>query len=265
MAWNRLKEGVYFLDSISSTLYNSMHTYKGWGLILESDDVSFPAVINNDIDSYLSTYGQIGLDVGYKKYGRRKLVFNLGTRVSSRWPSLVKTVTDAIHGKKKAIVRDCEPNYVYIGRCYVGSYVTTGGIGRIKIEVDAEPYKVARNSTPVEFTSSTDSFSYQYPGDYETPLNIYLEFAGYFYGDFNIACYNYSINGEKLYEISGYIPSSSSGRSFVIDGNRKMITSTDTYKVMYRFPVLYPGRTHYFRLTDMSPSKVRLFFDDRVI
>ena len=130
MPWNRIAEGVTFYTS-STTHF---HTYTDWGLIMESDNVTFPPV-SGVVDGWESLYGNSYTDFR-KKYGRRKLVFDFGkANVDSRWPALVSTITGAIHGKKCRVIRDCENTVYYIGRCNVTSYVTHLGIGKIRIEV----------------------------------------------------------------------------------------------------------------------------------
>lgn len=257
MAWSRLTEGIYFLDGISYALSLGIHTYNTWGLIMESDDVGFPELLNNDIDSYLSLQGQPSVDVNTLKYGRRKMVFSFGKKVTSRWPALVNTITEAIHGKKKVILRDCESTYGYIGRCYVRAYKTTRGIGKIQIEVDAEPYKIARNSTTVDFTDSPSSFTYDFDGKYETPVNIGMYFQSAFADTFALTCRNYSANGDILYEILGNI--TSGNYNPWISGSSKNVSFGGTYTVKYRFPVLYPGKRHHFTI-NRNPYKTSLEF-----
>ena len=272
MAWNRLAEGIRFLDSITSGLSYGYHTYSTWGLTMESDDVGFPDLLNNDIDSYISMLGIPSLDAKTKKYGRRKMTFNFGTKVSSRWPNLVNTITAAIHGQKKVIYRDCEPNYVYIGRCYVRAYAPTRGIGKIQIEVDAEPYKVARTSTTVDFTDPT-GFRYQYNGKYETPVTIGIYTPRYYSGgSMTLTCYNYSTSGEVFYKaiIENIGSSAFESTIFIRGGEKRFLFDRDysqqpTGKMEYRFPVLLPGKSHYFVFSGLTPSRAYLQFNDRMI
>lgn len=272
MAWSRLTEGIYFLDGISYALSLGIHTYNTWGLIMESDDVGFPELLNNDIDSYLSLQGQPSVDVNTLKYGRRKMVFSFGKKVTSRWPALVNTITEAIHGKKKVILRDCESTYGYIGRCYVRAYKTTRGIGKIQIEVDAEPYKVSRTLTTVDFTDTT-GFRYEYNGKYETPVTIEIYTPRYYSGgSMTVTCYNYSTSGKVFYKaIIENIGSSSFEATIGIQGEEKRFSFDNNYsqrptgKMEYRFPVLLPEKSHYFVISGLTPSRAYLSFRNRMI
>ena len=155
MSWNRISEGVTFYTAS----FTHFHTYTDWGLILESDNVSFPQV-SGVIDRWEEMYGRSFVDFR-KEYGRRKLIFDLGkSKVDSRWPALVSTITGTIHGKKCRVVRDCESTVYYIGRCNVTSYVTHLGIGKVRIEVDAEPFKTALSNVTASLDSTALKTSY---------------------------------------------------------------------------------------------------------
>ena len=254
MPWNRIAEGVTFYTN-STTHF---HTYTDWGLIMESDNVTFPPV-SGVVDGWESLYGDSYTDFR-KKYGRRKLIFDLGkAKVDSRWPALVNTITGAIHGKKCRVIRDCENTVYYIGRCNVTSYVTHLGIGKIRIEVDAEPLKIATSSTSVTLDASTlqagnyDVFTSQ--THFEAPVAILSILFGTAPGDITITMRNAptSVSEIKISDVGvGRVNINSEERTITLT---RMTTSTDLFPKctkLTRMPIVMPGMNR----VRVSPSNL---------
>lgn len=64
------------------------------------------------------------------------------------------TVKNALHGRKLDVVFSDDPAYYWRGRISVGDWEYYKGAGRLKVEIDAEPYKRKLSETIV--TSSGD-------------------------------------------------------------------------------------------------------------
>lgn len=240
MPWNRIAEGVTFYTS-STTHF---HTYTDWGLIMESDNVTFPPV-SGVVDGWEGMYGRSYVDFR-KKYGRRKLVFDFGkAKVDSRWPSFVSTITGAIHGKKCRVIRDCENTVYYIGRCNVTSYVTHLGIGKIRIEVDAEPLKTALSNTSVTLNTtsirtSSDAFTSQ--THFEAPVAMLSVTFDADPGDITVR-----VSNDKASEI--VITDVEAGTLLINSGDRTMFLDHGSLRTnlmpyctkLTRFPLILPG------------------------
>lgn len=243
MPWNRIAEGVTFYTN-SATHF---HTYTDWGLIMESDNVTFPPV-SGVVDGWENMYGKSYTDFR-KKYGRRKLIFDLGkSKVDSRWPALVSTITGAIHGKKCRVIRDCENAVYYIGRCNVTSYVTHLGIGKIRIEVDAEPLKIATSSTSVTLdasvlqTTSAEIFTGQ--THFEAPVAVLSILFDTAPGNITITVSNaYAPASEiKISDVGvGRLNISSERRTIILSHGSSDTNLFPSCTKLTRMPVVMPG------------------------
>lgn len=225
-------------DFNQGVTFGTFHTKQDWGLILESDNIGFP-VATGIVDSF-DIYGQPNLDPKVT-WGRRQLSFVFGIAgLSSRWPALIRTVTNALQGKKMRIIRDCEPDVAYIGRCHVDSWEKVLRIGKIAVSVDAEPYTEA--VTPTLFTLSARTNEIQYDGAYPTPCKATINPTGAI-ATFTInglACNPLTLERSQI-SINGL----KTNKPVVIDGVKKIITEDGANKFadaeMWNFPMLTPG------------------------
>lgn len=226
MAHN-FKEGVSF---------GSLHSYRTWGLILESDSVSFPDV-STSIDN-LPIYGIPDFD-GKGTYGRRTLTFEFWKKnIGGKWPELIQQITAAIHGRKLEIIRDCEPGHVYIGRCSVEAYegVERVNAGRIKITVNAEPFT---------YSSEYITETYEQAGSIELTCSSRLETPAIVTITPRNSLVSVSISGLTGNQ-SITVNNLSINTPVVIDGYKKTVKQGTENKFhdcdLWQFPSLVPGR-----------------------
>lgn len=260
MAWNRYSEGVEF--QLSSASADKFHSFNTWGLILESDDIGFPNV-SGTIDKLDGFYGRQVLDFR-RTYGRRTLVFNFGCKIDERWPSLIRTITAAIHGNKCMVVRDCENSFYYIGRAKVKAWQAKLGIGKIRIEVDAEPFKYATTSTTVTATAGTGAdagnWSLNCISDFPTDAiisTVLASSADYMQCDIlNYPKGDYQFES-KILNVSGTIVIDGINKR-VRKGNTNILTSCEN---LSRFPTLIPGlNTISYYPSSLSVSSVTVTY-----
>ena len=218
--------------------FGPYHSFRDWGLVLESDEVQFPDV-SCAIDD-LPVYGISDFDAK-KTYGRRTLSFEFGKPGVTRWPELVKQVTAALHGKKLEIVRDCEPDRFYIGRCSVKSYTTYLHVARLKIEVNAEPFSYSMTEIAQTFSSRTEMAVNCLSG-FETPAIITINPQNSLAGVTISGIANDPNSGEAL---SITVRNLTKNRPVIIDGYRKTVTEDGENKYpdceIWQFPTLLPG------------------------
>lgn len=218
--------------------FGSSHTKQDWGLTLESDNIGFP-IATGIVDSF-NIYGQPGLDPNVT-YGHRQLLFTFGLGgLQSRWPAVIRTVTSAIQGKKMRIIRDCEPDVAYIGRCHVDSWERILRIGKISISVDAEPYTEA--VVPTQYTISARTNTVRYDGAFPTPCKATITPTGAI-ATFTIgglACNPLTFAKEQI-----ILQGLKNNVLVIIDGVKKTITEDGANKFaqaeMWNFPMLVPG------------------------
>lgn len=226
------------IDFNQGVTFGSSHTKQDWGLTLESDNIGFP-VATGIVDSF-NIYGQPGLDPNVT-YGHRQLLFTFGLGgLQSRWPAVIRTVTSAIQGKKMRIIRDCEPDVAYIGRCHVDSWERILRIGKISISVDAEPYTEA--VVPTQYTISAGTNTVMYDGAFPAPCKATITPTGAI-ATFTIgglACNPLTLEKSRI-AINGL----KTNKPIVIDGVKKLITEDGANKYadaeIWNFPMLTPG------------------------
>lgn len=219
--------------------FGTFHTRQDWGLILESDDIGFP-IATGIVDDY-GAYGLPGLDPKVT-WSNRMLTFNFGIAgVEDRWPALVTTITNALQGKKMQIIRDCEPNVCYIGRCHVESFRKELRIGHFVITVNAEPWK--QSVTPTVYNPTGSRYTINYDGAFPTPCIATVTptgaiatftLGGLAHNPLTLEAENIAVNGLKT------------NKAIVIDGVKKTITEDGANKfaesTIWNFPLLVPGQ-----------------------
>lgn len=218
--------------------FGSYHTRQDWGLILESDNIGFP-VATGIVDDY-GAYGLPAFD-SKKDWSRRQLSFNFGIAgLPSRWPAVIRAITSAIQGQKMQIIRDCESDVYYIGRCHVNTYEYSMRIGKFNITVDAEPYTVA--VTPDRYTISASTNTINYRGSCPAPCIATITPTGAI-ATFTIgglACNPLTLKKEPI-----VLKGLKTGEAVVIDGAKKTITENGANKFseaeFWNFPMLNPG------------------------
>lgn len=128
---------------MKTVFFGGYNSYTDFGLILSSstigkaepkiETVEIPA--GNGVIDYTEYFG----DVFYKN---RPLSFDFSTVAPmSEFPGLFSQIQDALHGRKMNITVSDDPTRYYIGRISVNEWKSNSRIGKITIDVDAEPWK----------------------------------------------------------------------------------------------------------------------------
>ncbi len=116
---------------------------------MTTKEIGSPSVKEKKIDiegadgvlDYTEVFGSV-------KYGNRMLKFEFQKPMKpSDLVSFASDIQDAVHGLKMAVTLDDDPDWYYTGRVSVKDFSWKKGIGTINIEVDAEPYKLAKKKT----------------------------------------------------------------------------------------------------------------------
>lgn len=136
--------------------FGQYHSYRDFSLILGEKEIAAPKVktIKIEIEGANSAldltefFGEPNFeDVTHK--------FQFSTIVpQSEFLTLYSTIKNAIHGKKLRVILDDDPDFFYIGRCFVSSFTSAKGVGTISIEADCEPWKYKAEETTVTQTVS---------------------------------------------------------------------------------------------------------------
>ncbi len=139
---------------MNAVLFDDLHSYNDFRLILTSkiigkaepktEKIEVPCA-DGELD-YTEYFGEV-------KYNNRPLSFEFATIVKpSEFPALYSRVQNLLNGRRMKITLTEDADYYYIGRVSVNEWASSGRIGRIVIDVDAEPYKLKRAQTVINAT-----------------------------------------------------------------------------------------------------------------
>lgn len=123
--------------------FGAFHSYRDLKLILSTKEIGAPPVKENKLEVE-GADGSIDLTeiFGRPTYGDVTHKFTFSTIVPrSDFLTQYSTVKNALHGQKLRIILDDDPAFYYVGRCYVSSFTSEKGVGKLSIECDCEPYK----------------------------------------------------------------------------------------------------------------------------
>ncbi len=151
-----MRNGVKF-NSINENI--SKHSYQDFGLVLTEQNIGVPAAKTYTVDIE-GRNGSLDLSesFGEIKYGNRtlKLTFGLIEKIGS-WQTRMKTVAGFLHGQKMKITIWSNPDFYYVGRCFVDEYNSSERLGTIVVSCDCEPYKYKQNVTEVTLTTGKNT------------------------------------------------------------------------------------------------------------
>jgi len=99
---------------------------------------------------------------GEPKYENRPLSFSFECiEKQDTFDDLYSDIQNALHGQKGKIILDDDADFYYVGRIDVNDWKSDKSIGKIVIDVDAEPYKYNIDETVVENTvTGTQTLTY---------------------------------------------------------------------------------------------------------
>lgn len=142
--------------------FDNKHSYEEYELILNSKSISAPSPKTNTID-IPGADGSIDLTealTGDIKYSNRTIKCDL-TYIGNYRDFLAKwsELQNSLHGKKMNITFDDDTYYYYVGRVTLNEWKSDKTIGKISVEIDAEPYKYEVQSSTQEWL--WDGFNFE--------------------------------------------------------------------------------------------------------
>lgn len=136
---------------MTGVTFDGIHT-DSWGLILTDAEIGLPEVKTSTV-SIPGADGVLDLTealTGAVCYGNRelKLTFETTAKYSgSSWAELLSTLSAALHGQRKSIVFDDDPDWAYQGRCTIDTFETSRYHQTVVIRCDCDPYKVGTSDS----------------------------------------------------------------------------------------------------------------------
>lgn len=130
--------------------FNDIHSFKEWGLKLKGIRIGLPEEKTAFID-VTGMNGQLDLTEtqnGGIVYGMRDLEFIFDARNCNyqNWSWLLSKIARSIHGGKKKIVLDTDPEYFYTGRCAVSTTKSNEVKAEIIVTCKCDPFKMTSTS-----------------------------------------------------------------------------------------------------------------------
>lgn len=129
--------------------FGTLHSYEDLGLILTAKTIGTPAPKTGQVDipgadgqlDYTEYFGDI-------KYKNRTLSFDFSIiSEPSNFLTTYSYLQNTLNGRRMNIILDEDPLFYYNGRIYVNEWKSNKRIGKVVIDVDADPYKLRTAQT----------------------------------------------------------------------------------------------------------------------
>lgn len=147
---------IRFIGSNSGIIKKS---YTDFGLILTGQNIGVPKPKTYTVNIE-GMDGSLDLSefFGEIKYENRTLKFTFETiEKIPDWQSRMSIISSFLHGQKMKIEVWSNPDFYYIGRCFIDEYSSNARLGKIVISCDCKPYKYKKNVTTFNLTSGTNT------------------------------------------------------------------------------------------------------------
>jgi predicted phage tail component-like protein len=133
--------------------FGFMHSYDFLKIVLNEKEIGLPEIKTNIIE-IPGADGVVDMTdfFGETKYTNRILKFKFTISPLITQKEYIKTfhnVYNILHGTKRKIILDDEPDYYYFGRVSVGNYKCEKGIATFEMVCDCEPFKTETIVTTV--------------------------------------------------------------------------------------------------------------------
>lgn len=148
---------------MNGVTFGSKHSYRDWGLFLESRPVISPP---NPKTVYIDIPGSDGVidltesltgDVKFENRTIKCEFIVLDAR--NRWSNIYSEIMDFLQGQQMKVIFDEDPTFYYIGRLKVNEWKSDKATSTIAIEGNVEPYKLEMFSSLEDW--EWDSFNFE--------------------------------------------------------------------------------------------------------
>lgn len=132
---------------MTSVSFDSLDLSHDFGLVLTGVEIGLPEIKSNYIN-IPEADGALDLTealTGEVHYGNREIKLTYETtakRSGKSWAELLSAVSTALHGQRKKIAFDDDPEWAYLGRCAIDAFETSRVHQKMTIVCTCEPYKV---------------------------------------------------------------------------------------------------------------------------
>ena len=139
------------------------HTLRDWGAVITNSDVIAMPEPNTVLLEIPGRSGRLDLSevlTGDISYGNREIKLELAARTNKAgWVDTCLHIFNKYHGRVVQITFDEDPGHYYVGRVSISDPQRLGVAGKLKVSIDAEPFRYEKELHVETFTSPTTALS----------------------------------------------------------------------------------------------------------
>jgi hypothetical protein len=137
--------------------FDNIHSYDDLNLVLSEVNIP-PAKVKTNYVDIPGGDGSLDLteSLGEVKYEDRDCSFTFTVFPSDNFEEKKTYIGNLLNGKRCKIVVDKDPDYYWIGRCFVNEYASNKNVHQIVMSAIVSPYKLKTNQTTITVPAGTD-------------------------------------------------------------------------------------------------------------
>ena len=130
--------------------FDDIHSYYDLNLVLSKVNIP-PAQAKTNFVDIPGGNGSIDLTeaFGEVKFSDRECEFTFTAFPDDNFEEKKKEISNLLNGKRCKITLDKDPDYYWLGRCFVNKYKSSGLVHTVVVEATVSPYKLKQEETTV--------------------------------------------------------------------------------------------------------------------
>lgn len=128
---------------LNDVLFNDKSAYQDWNIVLTKTDIGLPKIKTSTVE-IKGADGILDLSevlTGDVIYGNRDIKLTFSMMNLEDYHTLISEISNYIHGRKLNIRFTMDEEYYYVGRCQISQWECNKNIGKIVVNISAEPFK----------------------------------------------------------------------------------------------------------------------------
>lgn len=139
---------------LNDVLFNDISAMNDWNIVLTKTDITPPKVKTSIVnikgaDGILDLSEALNGDV---IYDNRDIKLTFSLMDMREYSTLISKISNAIHGKKVKLRFTIDDEYYYEGRAQISQWESSKNIGKIVVNVNADPFKYRLYETSNTFS-----------------------------------------------------------------------------------------------------------------
>ena len=139
---------------LNDVLFNDISAMNDWNIVLTKSDITPPKVKTSIVnikgaDGILDLSEALNGDV---IYDNRDIKLTFSLMDMREYSTLISKISNAIHGKKVKLRFTIDDEYYYEGRAQISQWESSKNIGKIVVNVNADPFKYRLYETSNTFS-----------------------------------------------------------------------------------------------------------------